>query len=114
MIYIPEKLLNSALQTTGYDVYPQYAPQNKKNPVVIYNATADTRENGLNCVADVNNVRFQVDIYADGYDEIKQMKTAVYNAIDGITDGKVLIYDSVDSADDDGRRIRIDLKIWTY
>jgi len=110
----PEKLLYSALETTGYKVYPQYAPQNEKNPMVIYNVSADTVEYGLKDVVDVKNVRFSVSIYADGYDEIKTMKENIYTAVYGITDGEVIIYSSSDSADADGRRIIIDLKIWAY
>ncbi len=110
----PEKLLYEALNTTGYDVYPQYTPQNKSNPFVIYNVTSDTVENTLDSVVDVKNVRFQVDIYADGYGEIKQMRDIVYGAIYNISEAKVMIYGSNDLFTEDGRRIRIDLKLWTY
>ena len=107
------EILYTALKATGYDVYPQKSPQNKKNPLVIYNITSDTYEYGLTCYLDNENTRFQVDIYADGYSEIKEMQTNVVAAIRGITDAKPIVYSSIDSIDEDARRVRLDIKLWT-
>ena len=107
------EILYTALKATGYNVYPQKAPQNKKGPLVIYNITSDTYEYSLNSYLDNENTRFQVDIYADKYADIKTMQTDVVSAIRGITDAKPIVYSAVDSVDKDDRRVTIDIKLWT-
>ena len=109
-----EKYLYEALKTTGYDIYPQKSPQNKKNPMVIYNVTSEGFEFGVNSFLDNEDTRFQVDIYADGYDEIKTMQINVIAAIRAMTDGKPIILSSSDSITEDGRRCTIAIKVWAY
>ena len=109
-----EKYLYDALLTTGYDVYPQKAPQNKSNPMVIYNVTSEGFEYGVNSFLDNENTRFQIDIYADGYEEIKNMQINIVNAIRSMPDGQPIVLSSSDSVSDDGRRCTISIKIWAY
>ena len=107
-----EKVLYDALQNMSYDVYPQYSPQNTSNPVVIYNVSADDVITGTNCASDAQQTRFQIDLYHDRYDGIKKMKDDLFDALTGITAGQLIIYGSVDSANEDGRRTKVDIKIW--
>jgi len=107
------EILYTALKTTGYKVFPQKAPHNQKNPIVIYNITSDGFELGSNSYLDNENTRFQIDIYADGYDEILKMKTKVIKAVRDILDAKPIVYTSTESITDDSRRVKIDVKLWT-
>lgn len=110
-----EQLLYDALDATGYEIYPQYAPDNQRNPFLVYLMVADTKAYGLNdAPSTLQDKRFQVDIYADGYAELLTMKDTVTTAINAIDplDGKPVIYGTRDLADEYGRRSVFDLKIW--
>ena len=110
-----EQILYDALDTTGYKIFPQYAPDNEPNPFLIYLMVADTRLYGLDEVpSDVQTKRFQVDIYVDGYSDLLTMKdtvTTAINAIDPLV-AKPIIYGTRDLADEYGRRTVFDLQIW--
>jgi len=108
-----EEILYQALVTTGYDVYPQFSPQNHINPVIVYNVTASDEYNGINCYGNTQNVRFQVDCYNKSYSDLKTMKQKVYEAIRLIPKDKAypIIFGFIDSADENERRCKIDLKL---
>ena len=113
-----EELLFNALLATGFAVYPQYAPQNVKAPYVVYNVTADNTVYTLNDVSNIQDARIQVDIYVapgrDSYTKLKRMTKRVKDAIYDLKpqDGRVIIYGSMDTATEEGRRCKIDLKVW--
>lgn len=110
-----EQILYDALATTGYKIYPQYAPDNQPNPFLVYLMVADTRTFGIDEVpSNLQQKRFQVDIYASGYSELLTMKesvTTVINNIDVLL-AKPVIYGTRDLADEYGRRTIFDLQIW--
>ena len=110
-----EQILYEALVTTGYEIFPQKPPPNQKNPFVVYLMVADTKAYGLDEIASkLQEKRFQVDIYCDGYSELLTMKNNVTDAINSIHPqvAKPIVYGSRDLADDYGRRTMLDLKIW--
>ncbi len=110
-----EQILYEALATTGYEIFPQLAPDNQSNPFVIYSMIADTKAFGMDEIAStLQDKRFQVDIYSDGYSELLTMKDTVTSAINNIDKsvGKPIIYGTRDLADEYGRRTVFDLKIW--
>ena len=110
-----EQLLYDAIATTGYEIFPQYAPDNQPNPYIIYLMVTDTKAFGLDeTPSTIQDKRFQIDIYADGYAELLTMKDNVLNALIAIDKdaGKVVIYDTRDSADEYGRKTIFDIKIW--
>jgi len=109
-----EKYLYEALKTTGYKIYPQKSPQNEKNPMVIYNVTSEGFEYGVNSFLDNEDTRFQIDIYAEGYEELKNMQINIISAIRNISKGQSIVLSSADSITEDGRRCTISIKIWAY
>lgn len=67
----------------GTRIYPLKAPQNVVNPYVIYRVISDVSNQCLGGVTFENDARFQIDCWSTKYSEVKAIKEAVLNAIEG-------------------------------
>jgi len=91
-------------------VYPVVMPQNCEKPAIVYTIVSDVDEQGVNgCIAG-GDVRVQIDVYAYGYLEVKELRDLVKEAI--IPLGPVDI-DVRDDYEDDTKLFRqiIDFKL---
>ena len=63
-------------------IYPKYMPDDCEKPAVVYGVVSDGDIETLGCVVG-SSVRFQLDIYAQRYADVKaikqEIKTALYS-----------------------------------
>jgi hypothetical protein len=67
----------------GTKIYPQIAPQNKVYPYIIYHLVTQTVLRHLGSASNLNYERQQLDLYADTYEEVKDLEEKVFQALDG-------------------------------
>lgn len=108
-----EKKCYNILNNTGYDVYAEIAPQNKPKPFIIYNMITDNRINGINCFSDVQNSRFQIDVYTNTIEERFDIVESVKYELE-LGDVEYILYSTSNSnLQGEGYRATIDLKFWS-
>lgn len=64
-------------------IYPLMAPQNVVNPYMTYQVVSDTSNQCYSGVTYQNDTRFQIDCWSAKYSQVKAIKEAVLNAIEG-------------------------------
>lgn len=108
-----EKELYDLLNSSGYNVYAEIAPQNKPKPYVVYNMITDTKRFGLKCKSDIKDMRFYVDIYSKTYQERKDIISNIENLI--LTSNLNIILYNISNTNENGEifRSNLDLKIWS-
>jgi len=105
-----EKIIYNKLSELGYPVFPVMAPQNEKNPVIIYNTITNIKRFGLLYDSKLDHGFYQLDIYADTYIQMKDIETEVLIKIKEIKDLVIIDYQN-SHAKDDGYRSKINLSI---
>jgi hypothetical protein len=64
-------------------VYPLVAPEKVAAPFIVYSRIASTPENTLEGGATIDQVRIQVDTYANTYSAVKSLAESVRSAMEG-------------------------------
>lgn len=78
----PEKWIRSAIEdATDVPAYPLDVPESIAPPFVVYSRTDTIRERQLDGLVGHPVGTFQVDIYADGFDAVKDLADAVRQAL---------------------------------
>jgi hypothetical protein len=86
----PEKWLKSALEASEVDAFPLVVPEGTEPPFIVYSRTGTARERDLDGTVGSPVGTFQVEIYADGYLESKEIADLVRaqaNNFSGSADG---------------------------
>ena len=97
------------LQGLPYNVYPVKAPDDAKNPCVIYNAIYNRFVYGVSSLDDTQITNVQIDIYADTYKENQDIK---YDVILYLWNLGIEIQGYTDSLEPDNTyRTRLDVYI---
>lgn len=79
-----ETVIYSALSgLASGKVYPLVAPEKVVAPFIVYTRIASTPQNQLNGSATLDQVRIQVDTYANTYSAVKALGVQVRSAIEG-------------------------------
>jgi len=76
-----EKDLFATLKNVCDRVYPIKMPQDASYPAITYMVIADINEQSLYGNVFMNSIRFQVDIFAKSYSEVKGLKDEVIEKI---------------------------------
>lgn len=86
----PEGWLKSAIEAAGADAFPLNVPEGTSPPFVVYSRTGTVRDQDLGGTTGTAVGTFTVDIYADGYMDVKGLADAVraeLNNFSGSGDG---------------------------
>jgi len=94
---------------TAYNIYPMKAPDNARNPMIIYNNIFEEKFYGVNALTDVLTAAVQLDIYTDNYKELQDIKRHIISVL---WKNGVQIKDVADSYDDKEFRTMISTVIW--
>ncbi len=90
------------------------APDNKKNPVIVFNNIYNNFYGDINNLVNVNDAQrrftYQIDIYTDTNQELLTYKQQVIE--DFHQDKRILITDTQDSKSDDGFRSMINISVF--
>lgn len=111
-----EQLLYDTLKgSLNYDIYALKAPQNKGDNYAVYSTISDTKTNTLFSQCDLQNVRFQIDVYSKDYPTVKNISNEIQSKLLGSTTFRAIIYETLDINDDEqiGYRNIIDFKLWS-
>lgn len=74
--------LKDNVALVGGRVYPKLMPQDTQKPALVYGVINDRDIETLGCAVG-SSVRFQIDIYAESYSEVKAIKEQVKSALYG-------------------------------
>ena len=64
-------------------VYARTLPQNPKLPAVVYSRISGTRVESLQGASGLASPRFQIDVFAERYDEVKTLTRDIQLALEG-------------------------------
>jgi hypothetical protein len=102
-------------------VYPNYIPQAPTWPLVVYQKVSGERDHDITGPTGKAHPRFQLECWAETYDEAKSLANAVREALDGntftegaVTIGSVVIQTEFDAYEPDVKchRIVMDFNVW--
>jgi hypothetical protein len=115
---INDTILYNNLKALGYSVYPMAAPEDAQNPLVVYHKTSEIINNYLNGnnFDKIAESRFLVSVYTNTYRQLKVLTNEIVTNLKDINnlDGsQVVVYQTMDSREDNDFRCKIDLKIIT-
>ena len=105
-----EKDLNTALKSVCERTYPVVFPQKVVFPAIVYQVVYDGANQATNGNLTSRDVRFQVDIYSNGYGEAKALKEEVVLKVIELGGGDVSAQDLYENELELHRQL-IDFKI---
>lgn len=79
---IEQDIYNTLDGLAGGRVYPLVMPENGTKPAIVCLRIASTPENTLNGGATIDQIRFQIDTYANTYAEAKSLSASVRTAME--------------------------------
>ena len=79
---IEQDIFNALDHLANSRVYPLVMPEKGTIPAIVYIRIASTPENTLNGGATIDQIRFQVDTYANTYAEAKSLSASVRTAME--------------------------------
>jgi hypothetical protein len=113
-----DTILYNNLKALGYPVYPMAAPEDSQNPLIVYHKTSEIITSYLNGnnYDNIAESRFLVSVYANTYRQLKVLTDEIVTNLKDINNlegSNVVIYQTIDSKEDNDFRCKIDLKIIT-
>lgn len=79
---IEQDIFNALDHLASGRVYPLVMPEKSVMPAIVFLRIASTPENTLNGGATIDQIRFQVDTYANTYAEAKSVSASVRTAME--------------------------------
>jgi hypothetical protein len=79
---IEQNIFNALKGLVSNRVYPLVMPQNGQVPAIVYNRVASTAQNVLEGGASIDQIRFQVDTYANTFADAKTLAAQVRSAME--------------------------------
>ena len=104
-----------ALNTVLGAVFPQFAPADTSPPYIVYSVAASAPENTLADGVSIDNLRYQVDVYASTYSDVQRIAKLVRAAMLAIAyPVSVVALSQIDAYESDVRLHRVisEFSVW--
>lgn len=94
---------NTVSGIVGTKVFPNFAPQTKAFPFIVYFVVSSDPEDTKDLVDDINRVRLQISCFSMDYDQVEDLEAAVIsvlNRFNGTVDSTAIDSMTLDNQED--------------